>query len=160
MREDLPTITREEMLAVSNVLARIRHAGDERVELALRRLNGAMIRLDFADAVLDATIALEILLGDGDGQAIGYKLRLRAAALANLLDPGSGPAVSAAVRETYKARSRIVHGVGRRSKANADDGAQVREKALGALRTVLRAILENPRFLTPARIDAELLIGR
>lgn len=160
MREDLPTITREEMLAVSTVLARIRHAADERVELALRRLNGAMMRLDVADAVLDATIALEILLGDGDGQAIGYKLRLRAAALANLLDPGSGPAVSAAVKGTYEARSRIVHGVGRKSKAKADDGAQVRETALGALRTVLRAILENPRFLTPARIDAELLIGR
>ena len=42
-----------------------------------------------------------------------------------------------------------MHGVGRRSKAKAADSAQVREQALCALRTVLRAVLENPRFLTP-----------
>ena len=160
-RDDLPTVTRDQMLETKDVLAQIRQVGSERVELALRRMNGAMIRLDVADAVLDATIALEILLGDGDGQAIGYKLRLRAAALANLVDPGSGAAVSAAVKETYDARSRIVHGVGRRSRTkNADGDTRVRETALGTLRTVLLAVLEHPRFLVPARIDAELLVAR
>ena len=159
IRDDLPTVTRGQMLEMKLALARVREAGNERVALALRRMNGAMMRLDIADAVLDATIALEILLGDGDGQAIAYKLRLRAAALANLVEPGSGAATSAAVKAIYDARSRIVHGIGRKGGAkSAESDKLARGTALSTLRTVLRAVLEYPRFLEPAQIDLELLI--
>jgi len=117
--------------------------------------------LDVADAVLDARIALGILLGDGEGQAIGYKLRLRAAALANLVNPGRGTSVSVAVKETYEARSRIVRGIGRKSRAkNTNGNADARETASCTLRTVMRAVLDHAGFLPPGRIEEELLVGR
>jgi len=160
MSENLPVVTRAQMIKSAAVLACIRGIKEERLILALRRLNTAMIRHEAADAILDATIGLEILLSDGDSQAISYKLRLRAGALANHANPGSGSAVAAAIRDIYEARSRIVHG-GRKSKkrdtAAADTAA--RDAALGMLRTVLLVVLEHQRFLDPATIDTELLLG-
>jgi hypothetical protein len=37
---------------------------EERVAIALKRLNSCMTRDDAVDAILDATIGLEVLLGD------------------------------------------------------------------------------------------------
>ncbi len=164
-REDIPTVTRAQMRKTAVVLANVRSIDDDRLALALRRLNTAMIRHEAADAILDATIGLEILLSDGDSQAISYKLRLRAAALSNLVAPGSATQVAAAIKGIYEARSRIVHGA-RTSKSKkrttlnttaADDAA--RDAALEQLRRVLMVVLEHPRFLDPFTIDAELLLS-
>jgi hypothetical protein len=57
---------------------------EERVAIALKRLNSCMTRDDAVDAILDTTIGLEVLLGDQENQALSYKLRLRAGALARL----------------------------------------------------------------------------
>ncbi len=98
------------MRETATVLKRVAAIEEERLTLALRRMNGAMIRSDVADTILDATIALEVLLSDGDSQAVGYKLRLRAGALVKLIEPEGAVAVSAAIKQIYDARSRIVHG--------------------------------------------------
>jgi hypothetical protein len=165
VRTDLPLLSRRMMPSVAEHLAAIRRTQHDRLELALRRLNSAMIRSDLADAILDATIALEILLSDGDGQAIGYKLRMRAAALVRLSPlaaSGTAAKVSEAIKEIYAARSRIVHG-GRRGKGTKDEqraaDETARTDAIGALRTIIGLLLEHPRFLDPAVIDKELLLG-
>ncbi|WP_033924396.1 HEPN domain-containing protein [Sphingomonas sp. 35-24ZXX] len=160
MREDLPIITRDQMREAAAVLASIQSASDDRLNLAMRRMNTAMIRQDAADAILDAVIGLEILLSDSEPQAISYKLRLRAGALANLSTPGSAPAVAAAVNKIYDARSRIVHGTRKRKKGDPTvDGLAARAAALELIRKVLAVVLQHPRFLDPNIIDTELLLG-
>lgn len=160
MREDLPVIERAQMHEAATVLGRIRRANDDRLTLALRRMNTAMIRSDAADAILDATIGLEILLSDGDSQSIGYKLRLRAGALSNLAQPGSGVVVGTTIKGVYEARSRIVHGArkSKRISARAADES-ARDAALDMLRRLLMIVLEHPRFLDPTKIDSELLLS-
>ena len=63
----------------------------EAIRLAINRLNGCLTRTDPADAILDATIGLELLLGDDQNQSLSYKLRLRAAALAILHGDPANP---------------------------------------------------------------------
>ncbi len=165
VRTDLPTISRDMIATVPDLLAAVRRTKHDQFELALRRMNSAMIRSDLADAILDATIALEILLGDGESQSISYKLRMRAAALVKLsasAQPTTAPKVSEAIKKVYEARSRIVHG-GRRKKGTPEEQRQAdetaRNDAIGALRTIIGLLLDHPRFLDPALIDTELLLG-
>ena len=82
------------------------------MRLAVNRLNGCLMRTDTADAILDGTIGLELLLGDDQNQSLSYKLRMRAAALALLRkEPGHSAAeIASKVKRLYEARSAIVHG--------------------------------------------------
>jgi hypothetical protein len=84
---------------------------EERVAIALKRLNSCMTRDDAVDAILDATIGLEVLLGDQENQALSYKLRLRAGALARLSGTRKPADVVASVKKIYEVRSAIVHGL-------------------------------------------------
>jgi hypothetical protein len=161
--DPLPLVTKAQMLRVrEQYLALIKHESD-RLSLALRRLNAAMIRPDAADAILDATIGLEILLGDGDGQAIGWKLRMRAAALVGVEEGRTAAkAMSDAIKDVYEARSAIVHGA-RRSKGSVEDRAEralkAQNLALTSLRKLMGILLRHPKFLDPLRIDNDLLIN-
>ena len=157
-RDDIATISREQMGEIATALRQIRSINDDRLSLASRRMNGAMIRSEAADAILDATIALEILLGDGDSQAVGYKLRIRAAALANFDEPGTGVEIGAAIKQIYEARSRIVHGALRKrqsGKARLDQDDC--DLAVKTLRRILRIVIKHSKYLNPKRIDADLL---
>ncbi|QWT21251.1 hypothetical protein KPL74_04445 [Bacillus sp. NP157] len=155
-RNDLPRVVRDQMRSVPALFAALTTSSNDRLELALRRLNAAMTRSDVADAILDATIALEILLGDGDGQAINWKLRMRGAALAGLDgDQNAGEAMHVAIGKVYSARSSIVHG-GRRRSDGLDEGS-ARQLAIETLRTILSIVARRSEYLDPLRIDAELL---
>ncbi len=59
-------------------------AEGRRLRLAIKRLNSCYMRDEEEDAILDATIGLEILLSDGDTQEVTHKLALRLAALSTL----------------------------------------------------------------------------
>lgn len=155
-RTDLPLVSRARMHDVPTLFAALTASSNDRLALAIRRLNAAMTRSDVADAILDATIALEILLGDGDSQAINWKLRMRGAALAALdSDRTAGEAMHATLGKVYAARSAIVHGGKRRS--DASDEGIARELAIDALRKILGIVARRSEFLDPHRIDAELL---
>jgi hypothetical protein len=160
LQDDIPTISRAEAADVASSLTSIRRSGDPRLSLALRRLNGAMTRDEPADAILDATIGLELLLGDKDNQAISWKLRMRAAALAGLRGGRADmERMSKAVADVYALRSSIVHGAGRRSsKASATGPTVGKRLAIDTLRTVLRAIVAMPRYLDPLVVDRELMM--
>ena len=161
-RDPLPLVTKAEMVRVSDLYRSLNDNGSDRLSLAVRRLNAAMIRPEVADAILDATIALEILLGDGDGQAIAWKLRMRAAALVGLEEGRAQvEAINDAIKTVYDARSAIVHGA-RRSKGPAEERAaralEAKDLALASLRKILKLLLRHPQFFDPLCIDNELLI--
>jgi hypothetical protein len=160
LREELPELTRGDLDRVASALAAVRAADEPRLAMALRRLNAAMVRDDAADAVLDATIGLELLLGDSDGQAINWKMRMRAAALAGIDgDKAAMDATHASVGEVYGLRSAIVHGARGRSRRDvAADPLAGRTLAIETLRETLRRIIAAPRYLDPLKIDRELML--
>jgi hypothetical protein len=159
------TITVEQLKETRRVYQAVVASQSEGVRLALNRLNACLTRSDAADAILDGTIGLELLLGDDDNQSLSYKLRLRAAALALLR---ANPAYSAAevvskVKRLYTARSKIVHGRRKKRSNKASepmDASNREERALASnlLRFVLDALLTHPEYLDPLKIDDGLLL--
>ncbi|MCX7560930.1 HEPN domain-containing protein [Sulfitobacter sp. F26204] len=159
-----PTVSVAEMDSVRCIYEQITNNESEAVRLAIKRLSGCLTRSDPLDAVLDGTIGLELLLGDSENQSLSYKLRLRAASL-SFLDNSAGPAseIVDKVKRIYKARSAIVHGVTSKQKKkvvnhSASVGEDDRQLAAELLRFVLRALLANPDYLDPMKIDGRLIL--
>jgi Apea-like HEPN len=118
-----------------------------KLEIASRRLNLARRRRQLADRAIDASIALEALLGDGDRFDLTYKLRLRAALL---LDDGldTREATSRAVNDLYRARSAAVHGASISPKKSNEvtNGTEVAAK-------VIRKIVEIGRSIDLQKLE-------
>lgn len=65
-------------------------------------------------------------------------------------------AMFATIKQVYEARSSIVHG-GKKSSKGLDE-RDAADKAIGALRTIMKCLVAHPEFIDPLRIDAELLL--
>ena len=137
----------------------------EGIRLALNRINTCLTRSDAHDAILDGTIGLELLLSDDENQALSYKLRLRAAALALLHGDPVYPAaeVFTNVKRLYNARSVIVHGQRKKRSQKATEPADTsseKDRLLASelLRFVLNVLLTNPQYEQVEKIDAGLLL--
>lgn len=157
-------VTVEQMADVKRLYNLILARPEDRVRIALKRLNTCMSRDDAADAVLDATIALEVLLGDKENMAISYKIRMRAGALAAFRGDRISTEVASAVKRIYDVRSEIVHGVTATKKRKTvvpeeEKHIAERDAAIDMLRYIIDILLENPRFLDPSKIDQELMLG-
>jgi hypothetical protein len=159
------TVTAEHLNEVRRIYRAIVSSQSEAIRLALSRLNGCLTRTDAADAILDGTIGLELLLGDDQNQSLSYKLRLRAAALAVLhADPAYSAAdVASKVKRLYEARSAIVHGRRKKRSKKASeptDTSNAKERLIASdlLRFVLNVLLTHPEYQDPAKIDEGLLL--
>src|SRR5258705_11338709 len=117
------TVETEHLPEVRRLYRAVASNPSEGMRLALSRLNACLTRSDAADAILDGTIGLELLLGDDQNQSLSYKLRLRAAALALLHADPAHPAaeVASKVKQLYEARSAIVHGRRRKRSKKASE---------------------------------------
>jgi len=157
-------VTARELEDVRRLYNLILGRQEERVAIALKRLNSCMTRDDAVDAILDATIGLEVLLGDQENQALSYKLRLRAGALARLSGTRKPSEVVASVKKIYEVRSAIVHGLKTKKpkkrllEPEAEPYVAERAAAADMLRFVIDILLEHPVYLDPLKIDADLLI--
>ena len=166
-RESLPQVTKSDLVATRDVYLSLSARQENKIGLATKRLNACMTRDDIDDAIVDATIALEVLLGDEDPQATTYKLRMRAGALARL--DGGSPSEAASLQRDitsiYKERSNIVHGnISKKAKSSeirepSEKRGEVRVLASDTLRTLLRILLKYPKYIEVAAIDRDLLIG-
>lgn len=160
-------VTKGQLADVRRVYNSIISNKSEAVRLALRRLNSCLTRDDPADAILDGTIGLELLLGDDQNQSLSYKLRLRAGALALLqTDPTrTASDVASKVKRVYSARSEIVHGRRKKSSKKASEPADMshseeRKIAADLLRFALDVLLTRPEYQDPTKIDDDLLLRR
>lgn len=139
-------------------------AKENSIDLALKRLNRCLIRDNEEDAVLDATIALEALLSDGN-QEMTHKLALRVGALSKL-DTISDREPSKAfsdIKNIYNYRSAIVHGSKnteqkRIIKLSNEKSTTAHALAVDYLRMVLLILLKNEKYRTPTNIDFDLLL--
>jgi hypothetical protein len=159
------TVSRREAEEVSGIFMETLDRGDNRVSLALKRLNRCFLRDDLEDAILDAAIILELLLSDSDSEALSYKIRMRSAALALAdVDRSKIPEqVRKDIKTLYDRRSAIVHGGTRRKKnkevsIEPDDVGLERAVLMEPVRYVMSMLLKNPKYLEQGRIDSELLL--
>jgi len=163
------TLTLEELNEIKEVYVALNSSAESRWPVVARRLNASVIRQDNEDAILDATIALEMLLGDkNDKDAISYKLRMRAAALARLAQPEGDPLETRKnLTVVYNARSSIVHGgIAKKTKGNRSVEAEDRRfeaeraTAVKELVQVSRVLLRHPKYLDPTEIDQFMITGK
>lgn len=127
------------------------------------------MREEEEDAILDATIGLEILLSDGDTQEVTHKLALRLAALSTLV---LGYEYQAATifrnvkRTIYPYRSAVVHGNESRAsktreiRTEAGEAIPAVKLAIEYLGMTIRAVAAHPEYLDLALIDEKLLLGQ
>lgn len=157
------TVGLEQLGEVRRVYRAAIESRSEAMRLALKRLNGCLTRTEPADAILDGTIGLELLLGDDQNQSLAYKLRLRAGALATLQGSQSPVEVASKVKRLYEARSAIVHGKRKRQPKSASgtiDTEYSDERVLASdlLRFAIDVLLTHPEYQSPAKIDEDLLL--
>jgi len=134
-----------------------------KLHVATNRLNLSSMRTTDEDGIIDAMIAIEALLSDGN-QEMTHKVAMRLAALYKLLDISDPNQIFKEMKDIYKVRSRIVHGgadLDKSRKLNRD-GAEIStvDAALEHLRTALSTLIKNPVLLDPKTIDSYLLTGK
>lgn len=158
-------IAKDQRKEIQRIYGSIVDNEGEGLRLALGRLNACLTRTDAADAILDGTIGLELLLGDDQNQSLAYKLRMRAAALAVVrADAAYTPAtIAAQVKRLYEARSAIVHGRRKKRTKLANESVSTRyasERQISSdlLRFALSALLTHPEYQDPAKIDEGVLL--
>lgn len=159
------TVTTAQLVEVRRIYRAVIASRSEAMRLSLRRLNACLTRTDAADAILDGTIGLELLLGDDQNQSLSYKLRLRAGALALLHADSTRPAgeIAAKVKRLYQARSSIVHGLRKKGSKKASEPADTKhaeDRAIASdlLRFVIDVLLTHPEYQDPTKIDEGLLL--
>ncbi|HTR81895.1 MAG TPA: hypothetical protein VMM58_09715 [Bacteroidota bacterium] len=150
-----------------NIFANIISSKNNKLRIAINRLNLCYERQNEEDAIIDATIGIEALLSDDNNQEIIHKLALRIAALSELdtLVKEDAKVIFKQVKEIYSFRSAVVHG-----SAKSKDKREIKlskktvvptvKKGMEYLRMIIRVLLNHPRYQDPRVIDSELLLGR
>lgn len=161
----VPSISKEEMEKIAALCNSISSAKENSIHLSINRLNRCLVRDDDEDSVLDATIALEALLSDGN-QEMTHKLAMRIGALSRFDESlGKTPYQSFGdVKKIYSYRSAIVHGskdLDKKKVIKIDEKNEVKAHTLAVayLRMILRVLLENPEYRDPKMIDEKLLLN-
>jgi hypothetical protein len=165
--DEVATVTINELEQIKQTFENMQaHFGakhGKRLRLAIDRLNLSSLRTRDEDGVIDAMIAMEALLSDGE-QEMTHKVALRLAALYKFAgDPRCEQAFDE-MKQIYKFRSKVVHGSSDFEKWREliRDGNRI--PAAGAavehLRSTLAVVTANPTFLNPKNIDRYLLTGK
>ncbi len=161
----VPTLTAEDTAEVERVYSRLTEVESNKLRIATQRLNRCFLRESEEDSILDATIAMELLLADDSRQEITHKLALRMAALSKLAPENKQTPVEVyrAIKRIYAYRSAIVHGSTKASgKREITLGSKGKISAVTAavdyLRMALGVLTEHEEYLDPAEIDEKLLL--
>jgi hypothetical protein len=168
--EQVPVMTKGAMSRAGELFTKLLELSstrpDRKLEFAVRRLNNCFLREEQEDAILDATIGLEVLLSDDDRQEITYKLAMRVAALLALSDncEHNPAAVFRHVKQVYGYRSSVVHGRTRSTarkreiKVTEEKTVPTLRMAIDYLRMILQVLVDHPEYLEVAAIDERLLL--
>ena len=158
----IPIINEKTAIRIGNICKKLNKVNNNKLKLAIRRINHCFLRDEDEDKIIDAVIGLEALLGDRGG-GITYKISMRAGVLSKKLDSFTENAsdICKYVKRLYDIRSQIVHGV-YRSKINEieiEENKRIRasDLAIRYLGYFIQIMLDNDEFLKIENIDRELL---
>jgi hypothetical protein len=164
-----PVISNQQATKVAGLFTKLRAAFDKpegnKLLLATQRLNSCFLRENDEDTILDATIAMELLLSDDEGTEITHKLATRMAALSMLAadfvdDP---PTVFRNVKQIYGFRSGVIYGNSSKAQKKREITIREQEKiptvkvAIDYIRMALEVLLDHPEYLVVSAIDESLL---
>lgn len=165
----LPLVTGAQSARVGEVFSKLKTSykeeGGNKLLLATTRLNSCFLREDEEDTVLDATIAMELLLSDGENTEITHKLAVRMAAL-SVLDPtctDDPVTVFRNVKSIYSFRSALVHGNAKKAEKAREIKIEEHKQiptvkvATDYIRMAIRVLLEHSHYRVAATIDEALL---
>lgn len=158
-------VTEEQSKKISEVCKQIVTTNNNRIRIALRRLNACFSRNNNEDRILDAAIGLESLFADDEKQEMTHKLALRVAAISKLdkIFDYNPTEIFAAIKKIYAYRSAVAHGSKDAEKKREIEirGNKIStvELAIELLRKSLIVLLRHPEYLTPTKIDSDLLLG-
>jgi hypothetical protein len=125
---------------IGELLRRTRASrSDRRLALALRRFDSAYSRYEYEDSLIDLWIAFEALLLPDGNIELSHRVSLRIAVLVGT-EPTQREAAFKQAKDSYKCRSKVVHGEAIEEGLSAVVG-ETRELARSVLR---RWILEPP----------------
>lgn len=164
--EKPPVLEEETCKKVAEIYIKLREAKDNRLILAARRLNSALLRTNEEDSILDITMGLEALLTSDTRTEITYKLAVRAAALSTIekFEELSTEDVLNHCIKIYDYRSSVIHGSKRAKKKRViklDDEQEISTVRLGVdiLRCVFKAFCRHMQYLDLKKLD-KLLVTR
>jgi len=124
-----------------------------RYSMALRRFEMAYERWLAEDRLIDYWVALEALfLPDGPPQELRYRASLRVAWFV-AQGPGEREEIFRQIRDSYDARSGIVHG------RNPKDVPSISQFTEDVLRRALRKAVATPGSLDPQQLDSLIVRG-
>lgn len=133
--------------------------GSRQARLAAQRLFLASLRADRDDSLLDSCIGIEALLGEGKDELV-HRMSLRAATALAASSRYHSPQVSyKLMKEVYKLRSQLVHGVNIKDRMIQVDSNSIpaTDAARYLLRWLLRALFESEPAWDPIALDRRLL---
>ncbi|WP_038978029.1 HEPN domain-containing protein [Paenibacillus polymyxa] len=165
LRDDFTTIDKPQAEEVSNLFNGFDIGNNKKLMLANRRLNMCILREEEDDSILDATIAMEALLSDGERGELTHKLAMRMAAIFKISEYAYTPdMVFNSVKKIYSYRSSIVHGGSKpKNQEIVIDELNLRiptpKLAVVFLKIAIRVLVENPKYFDPKYLDQELLRG-
>ncbi|WP_342472467.1 hypothetical protein MHH70_02515 [Metasolibacillus sp. FSL H7-0170] len=165
LNTEIPTVTIEQMQSVGDMFLKIQKEPNSKMIIATQRLKYCYLRDNEQDAIIDAMIALETLLSDGEKSELNHKLALRMAALLPLSKEVTQTPIEifTTVKKIYDYRSAIVHGNPkannkREIKFEGVEPIPAVERAIEYLRLAISIMIENPQYLKANKIDEELLL--
>jgi hypothetical protein len=162
-----PVIEEDTCNNVAEIFNALRNAPDNRLVLAVRRLNSAFLRTNEEDSILDVTMGLETLLTSDTRTEITYKLAMRAAALSTIekFEGLSPEDVFNNCKKIYDYRSSVIHGSKKAKKKRIirlDEEKEISTVRLGVnlLRCVFKALSHHLEYLNSEKLDKLLVTTR
>jgi hypothetical protein len=162
--QDAPELDADVCLSAGRLYTALAHSSSNRLTLAARRLNGASLRNDEQDSILDVTIGLEALLGDEGKGEMTHKLATRMAALCKVenFKEHTPAEVFDFCKKIYGFRSAVAHGGHKVSKTRTvkikeEHTVPTVELGIELLRFALRVLSNNPDYLDPHKLDLFLV---
>lgn len=160
------TVEPEALSEIAIVFAALETVRENKIRIAVKRLNRCYARDDEEDTVLDAVVGLEALLADDAREGIAHRLALRLGALATVSPRSdlSPKEVFESVKRIYDYRSRLVHGGDKaQSRREIELPGGRREPAASLavryLRRAIQILLQYPEYRDAKAIDMRLLGG-
>ena len=155
-----PTIDENTCKSVAEIFNALINAPDNRLVLAARRLNAAVLRTNEEDSILDVTMGLETLLTSDTRTEITYKLAMRAAALSTIEKFGELAPIDVFkyCKKIYDYRSQVIHGSKKTEKKRIIKLAEEKQISIvrlgvDILRCVIKALSHHVEYLNPEKLD-------
>lgn len=161
-------IAESDCLKVGDLFTRLLDVKNNKLDLAVRRLNNASLRAEEEDSILDIAIGLEVLLVT-DKTEVTHKLATRLATLSRIrpYDDATPHDVYRYCKSVYQYRSDIAHG---NSEKNVQKSRVIKLKEEEAIPTVtlgikllsyaIQVLSAHPQYLrNPEELDKLMLNG-